>query len=268
MKLATHLARALVLLSAWLGGALQAQPAIWLMGEVHDNAQGHFYRLQDLRAMLGGAWRPALLMEQFDVDRQAALTHAWQTCKTPACVVQAAGGPGWDWPYYEPIIELALQKRLPLVAANLSRRQLLDVMKSGFGAVFDAKTVAQYRLDQPLPQPWLDRQRLAIEVGHCNSLPPSRIDPMVRAQAARDVEFALLVEQYASQGVVLIAGNGHVRRDLGVFQWLPDALRSRVIIAGYVEPGPIDAGLYDRLRWVEPQSRPDPCEFFRRSRRQ
>ena len=27
---------------------------LWMMGEVHDNAEGHFYRLKDLEAKLGG----------------------------------------------------------------------------------------------------------------------------------------------------------------------------------------------------------------------
>jgi len=245
-----------------------AEPPIWLMGEVHDNAQGHFYRLKDLESMLGSTWRPALLMEQFDTDRQDALTKAWQTCKTADCVIQAAGGQGWDWPLYEPLIALALKYQLPMVAANLSREQVRSVMQKGFGAVFDAKTIKQYRLDQPLPQPWLDGQRQAIDLGHCKMLPPPMVDAMVNGQAARDVVFAQLVEQYASQGVVLVAGNGHVRRDLGVYQWLPADLRSRVTIAGYVEPAGLDQRLYDRVRLVEEQARLDPCVTFKSSRRQ
>lgn len=259
------------LLLGLASGLVWAQPSaspIWLMGEVHDHPSGHFYRFNDLQSMLGGAWRPALLMEQFDTQRQADLTRAWQTCSQAACVIAAAGGKGWDWPLYEPLIDLALKYRLPLVAANLSRDQLMGVMKQGFGAQFDDATIERFHLNRPLPQPWLDRQRQAIAVGHCNLLPASQVDPMVRAQAARDIEFARLIEQYAGQGVVLIAGNGHVRRDLGVYAWLPQDLRSRVTIAGYVEPDGLDFTSYDRLRLLEPHPRPDPCEVFRRSRRQ
>jgi len=249
-------------------GAMAKEPSIWLMGEVHDNEQGHFYRLQDLRSNVGPLSRPAILMEQFDVSRQDALTQAWQTCKQAQCVIDAAGGQGWDWPLYVPLIDWVLQNRLPLVAANLSREQTQAVMKDGFSAVFDAATRAKYKLDQPLPQPWLDKQRQAIEQGHCNMLPATSVDPMVQAQAARDVQFAILIEQYASQGVVLIAGNGHVRRDLGVYQWLPARLKDRVMIAGYVESYTSDPDLYDRMRVLEPQARADMCEMFKRSQRQ
>jgi uncharacterized iron-regulated protein len=137
-------------------------------------------------------------------------------------------------------------------------------MKSGFTAVFDEKTIKAYRLDQPLPQPWLDKQRKIIVAGHCNALPAEAIDPMVKAQAARDVMFAQLMQQYAAQGVVLIAGNGHVRRDLGVLQWLPADMAKRVKVAGYVEPSGVDAFLYDVMRVVEPHKRPDPCAAFKK----
>lgn len=239
---------------------------IWLMGEVHDNPDGHAYRLRDLQAAVTADWRPAILMEQFDVDRQPELTQAWQTCKEAQCVIDAAGGKGWQWDLYKPVIQLALAYRLPLVAANASREQLGQVMKQGFGAVFDANTIKAYGLEKPLPQGWLDGQRIAIREGHCNMLPEEMIDPMVNAQTARDVMFAKLIAEYAPQGVVLIGGNGHVRKDLGVYAWLPDDLKPHVKIFGYVEPDGISASWYDQMRVVPTHPRPDPCEAFKRSR--
>ena len=238
---------------------------LWMMGEVHDNAEGHFYRLKDLEAKLGGQWRPALLMEQFNVEQQPELTKAWQTCQSAQCVIDTAGGvKGWDWGMYKPLIALALKYELPLVAANLSSQQVKAVMQSGFSAVFDAQTIKAYKLDQPLPQPWLDNQRKMIAQSHCNALPAAATDSMVKAQAARDVMFAKLMGQYASGGAVLIAGNGHVRRDLGVYQWLPADLASRVKIAGYVEPAGVDTLIYDIMRVINEHKRADPCAQFKK----
>lgn len=245
--------------------AANSNAPLWMMGEVHDNSQGHFYRLKDLEAKLGGQWRPALLMEQFNVEQQPALTKAWQNCESSQCVIDTAGGiQGWNWGMYKPLIDLALKYELPLVAANLSGQQVKDVMKSGFPAVFDELTIKAYKLDQPLPQPWLDNQRKMLAQSHCNALPADAIDPMVRAQAARDVMFAKLMGQYASGGAVLIAGNGHVRRDLGVYQWLPADLASRVKIAGYVEPAGADTLIYDIMRVVNEHRRGDPCAQFKK----
>jgi uncharacterized iron-regulated protein len=249
------------------GSASVEQPApIWLMGEVHDNPDGHAYRLRDLQARVSADWRPAILMEQFNVDRQSELTQAWQTCHVAQCVIDAAGAKGWDWPLYEPLIQMALAYRLPLIAANVSAEQLREVIKQGFGAVFSADIIQAYGLNQPLPQPWLDQQRMAIREGHCNMLPPEMIDPMVNAQAARDIMFAKLVADYAPQGVVLIAGNGHVRKDLGVYSWLPPDLKAKVRVFGYVEPGGVNPLWYDQIRVVPAHPRPDPCEAFKRSR--
>src|SRR5690554_338270 len=122
-----------------------------MMGEVHDNPEAHFFRLQDLTRALGGTWRPALLMEQFDTDRQNALTQAWQTCKNADCVIrQAGGGVNWNWDLYKPLINLALEYRLPLVAANLSREQVREVMKTGYASVFDEQTIQKFGLNRPL----------------------------------------------------------------------------------------------------------------------
>lgn len=243
------------------------QADIWLMGEVHDNPHGHAYRLRDLQSALNTNWRPAILMEQFDVQRQPELTAAWQNCTDAQCVIDAAGGQGWDWELYKPLIQTALQLRLPLVAANVSREQLMQLMKQGFEVVFDSQAIAAYRLNQPFAQPWLEQQRTAMRDGHCNMLPERMIDPMVNAQAARDVMFARLISEYASQGVVLIAGNGHVRKDLGVPVWLDPALRARTTVYGYVEPGGSSVDAYDRIRLVSAHPRPDPCEAFKRTRR-
>jgi uncharacterized iron-regulated protein len=237
---------------------------LWMMGEVHDNAEGHFYRLKDLEAKLGGQWRPALLMEQFNVEQQPALTKAWQNCESSQCVIDTAGGiQGWNWGMYKPLIDLALKYELPLVAANLSNQQVKAVMQSGFPAVFDEQTIKAYKLDQPLPQPWLDNQRKIMAQSHCNALSADMTDAMVNAQAARDVMFAKLMQEYEVGGAVLIAGNGHVRRDLGVYQWLPADLASRVKIAGYVEPAGVNTVLYDIMRVVNEHKRADPCAQFK-----
>lgn len=246
-------------------GDKATQTPIWLMGEVHDNPEGHAYRLRDLQAAVTADWRPAILMEQFNVDRQDELTQAWRSCKQAQCVIDAAGGKGWDWDLYKPVIQLALAYRLPLIAANVSREQLGQVMQQGFDAVFDESTMKEFGLDKPLPKDWTDGQRTAIREGHCNMLPEEMIDPMVNAQTARDVMFAKLIADYAPQGVVLIAGNGHVRKDLGVYGWLPDTLQPSVQIFGYVEPGGISSTWYDHVRVVPAHPRPDPCEAFRKS---
>jgi hypothetical protein len=61
---------------------------------------------------------------------------------------------------------------------------------------------------------------------------------------------------------VLLAGNGHVRTDLGVPVWLTPATRARSEVIGVVETGdPTPA--FDRRVVTPPHPRGDPCAAFR-----
>ncbi len=248
---------------------------ILLLGEVHDNPHGHQQRFLDLQKRVAAGWRPAIVMEQFDRENQAALAQAQATCANAQCVINAAGGKRWEWPYYAPVIELALRYRLPLIAGNVSRAEAATVMKQGVAAVFSPQTMQSFRLDEPLPADLFDGQRRAIETGHCGKLPQAMaqgmVQGMVQAQVARDVWMAkMLLDNAPSRGAVLLAGNGHVRRDLGVPRWLVMAAISNTSVEpktrvyGYVEEqhpaDPADpAAAYDVTHTVAAHPRPDPC---------
>lgn len=253
--------------TALVGCAVQpAQPSakFLLLGEVHDNPTGHQQRFADLRKRVEAGWRPAIVMEQFDRENQGVLTQAQANCTDAQCVIKAAGGKRWQWPFYEPVIALALQYRLPLVAGNVSRAEAAIVMKQGLPAVLDASTIAAFRLLEPLPADIFNGQRQEIETGHCGKLPESMAPGMVRAQVARDVWMAKMLLNHAdATGAVLLAGNGHVRKDLGVPRWLPAAARADTLVHGYVEQGDtVPAAAYDRTHAVAAHPRPDPCLAF------
>ncbi|WP_148713790.1 ChaN family lipoprotein [Chitinolyticbacter meiyuanensis] len=238
----------------------QAGPTVLLLGEVHDNADGHARRYAQLQQRVEAGWRPVIAMEQFDRERQAELDAALESCTDADCVIAAAtpAKTSWQWPLYKPVITLALQHKLPLAAANLSRADGAKVVREGFASVFDAATLARYRLDQPLPEALMRGQEHEVDVGHCGQLPPAMLPGMARAQIARDVWMAKVLEDHAAQGVVLLAGNGHVRRDLGVPQWLT-LPAGRVESVGFVERQP-EAGSYDRVVTIASRAdRPDPC---------
>ena len=243
-------------------------PAIYLMGEVHDNPAIHEARFERLKQDLGAGWRPALIMEQFDRERQTDLTQAWQTCPNAACVIKQAGGDGWNWSLYEPIIKLALQYRLPLIAGNVSRQDASKIMRGGYEAVFDTAAQQQLGLQRLWPETMTTQQVQSILDGHCGVLPETMAMPMVQAQRARDAMMADLIVQYAHQGVVLIAGNGHVQRDVGVYRWLPTDLLPNVTVMGFVEAGGIDFQAYDEVIVLPAFERPDPCIAFMKMMRQ
>jgi uncharacterized iron-regulated protein len=234
-------------------------PQVLLLGEVHDNAEGHKLRYELLRRRVEAGWRPAIVMEQFDRENQDALTQAQKGCLDAQCVIRVVGGPRWDWQLYYPVIQLALTYHLPLVAANLSRADASRVVRDGVTATFDQKSIRDYHLDQPLPADIRSAQQQEIVVGHCNMLPEMMVGGMVDAQVARDIWMAKIVREQRPRDVVLIAGNGHVRKDIGVARWINQtapALTVRSI--GFTE-GREDAGRYDSIQTVATQQRSDPC---------
>lgn len=239
-----------------------------LMGEVHDNAQGHILRAQALASAINAGWRPAIAMEQFDREHQPALDKALASCSNAACVIQAAspGKASWNWDYYWPIIDLALRHDLRLFAANLSRKDAGRIMKEGLPAVFITAELQQLGLDSKPDPALLQAQIQEIANGHCGMLPASLHAPMATAQIARDAVMALTVQQAAAnasgqpQPVVLLAGNGHVRRDYGVPRWLDG---TRVMTVGYTESAAADR-VFDRNIVIKPAQRPDPCASLRK----
>jgi uncharacterized iron-regulated protein len=268
-------AAAIVLLG---GCALVDTPPTWearlagdtiaLLGEVHDNTQGHRRREESLRRALRAGWRPAIVMEQFDADRQADIDRARQERPRDASHLIAQAAParsGWDWSLYRPVIELALAYDLPLVAGNLPRADAFRLVREPVDAVLGAQRTRQLGLDAPLEASWQAAQEREIDAGHCGTAPPTLRPGMARAQAARDAQMADALRRHASRGAVLRAGNGHVRRDIGVPRWLSSLPPQRILAVGYVESdGDPTPGQYDAVIASPPTDRGDPCEALRK----
>ena len=245
-----------------LSRALRARDVV-LLGEVHDNRAQHAARAAALAALLDSGARPALLMEQFDRERQPDIARARAAPGADAASVIAAavpaGGGGWDWSLYRPYVALALQHGLPLIAANVSRADARRISADGLAA---------HGFDAAVPRDLLDAQAQAIVASHCGHVDLPRAEQMALAQIARDQFMARQVAAYADRGVLLLAGNGHVRRDIGVPRWLAPALRARSLVIGLAESPDAASGggspAFDRQLATPAQPRPDPCEGMRR----
>lgn len=235
-----------------------SQPVV-LLGEVHDNAAQHALRLDAFRAWIAGGARPALALEQFDRDKQPLIDRLLaQTPKPDAdALIAAAGGKGWLWQHYRPFIALAIEHGLPIVAANVARDEARQVMRGGLAA-------AGFRAE--VPAAVLKGQADGIQASHCGMLDAATAQRMALAQVARDQFMAQVLQQHADRGVVLLAGNGHVRTDLGAPLWLPAEVRARSEAIGVLEAGDTGAA-YDRRVFTAAQERPDPCEAMRAPRR-
>ena len=238
---------------------------IVLLGEVHDNAEQHALRAAALRQWLVQGARPAFAFEQFDRERQPDIERARRErpADTDYLIAQAKGSGDWRWESYRPFVALALEYDLPIVAANLSRREAIQVANDGWSALFEAATRSALGLDA-LPTAFRRKHEDAIAIGHCNLLPADALPPLARAQMARDIAMAQSIRPYVGRDVVLLAGNSHVRRDIGVPFWLPaDEVRGAISI-GVLERDdgsvPESAPDFDAYVITERAERGDPCK--------
>ncbi len=198
-------------------------------------------------------------MEQFDRENQPLLDAAMRECSDANCVVAhaAPGKSSWNWDFYRPVIAVAMEYKLPLLAANLSRADAGKVIQGGIASALDASVVSRYGLDKPLPAAVLAPQIEEVRRGHCGLLPEDMLEPMALAQVARDVVMAETLRPHIARGVVLIAGNGHVRRDIAAPYWLRmQGLTTWSV--GFVEQADT-AGEFDRERRIAAIERADPC---------
>ena len=237
-----------------------------LLGEVHDNAVQHALRARGLAELLATSDRPALLMEQFDRDQQPAIDalHTPDRPLADASAIDAQtdalvrlGGRGWQWPLYRPVLRLAVQHGLPLVAANLGRAEARQVIQQGLAAT---------GWNAEVPADITRAQAAAIEASHCGQVDAPMAARLALAQVARDQAMARLLARHAPRGAVLLAGNGHVRADIGVPRWLDAGLRARTRTVGLLESTD-QAGAFDTTLTTPAQARPDPCAGLRMPQR-
>ncbi|MFT3804701.1 MAG: ChaN family lipoprotein [Burkholderiaceae bacterium] len=260
---------------------------VLLLGEVHDNSVQHAIRARWL-AELAASRRFALVLEQLDRASQPAIDAALREGVAPRELAERAGFrfAGWQWPFYEPYLRLAIDSRLPLAGGNLSSAELMAIARGQHPA---PELMAATGVD------WRDADdaamRAVIDAGHCGKMPASALGRMIVAQRARDAGLAqTVVDVHRQTGlpVVVLAGNGHVRRDLGMPRYLRAAWpQARILSIGFEEaaPTPADpaaagersgaadaagaraaatgpAPRYDDEILTAAQPRPDPCAAF------
>jgi uncharacterized iron-regulated protein len=236
-----------------------------ILGETHDNPEHHRLQARILAAMLQAGRAPALAMEQFDQEHQAALDEARRRGERNPERIADAGRfdrKGWSWPDYRPLVELAIANDLPIIAANLSREEARAVARTGqpAGGLAAATPELRAALERDLVE------------GHCGMRPPSAtLAGMVEAQRARDERMASALERSGERGAVLIAGAGHARRDRGVPLYVSGAAREQLLAVAFVEielgrnelRAYADEGLagsYDVIRFTPRAVREDPCK--------
>lgn len=249
------------------------QANILLLGETHDNPQHHDLQQKLLSARIAAGARPALVMEQLDADSQPALDAALagsdrdEILKTVTGLIKFA-----DWQFYRPFLVAAVDHKLPVIAANISSRQLQPVIWQGFSAV-DAADLGRMAVEAVWSESRQNYMLRHIGGAHCGQIRDSLREGLTRSQRLRDAMMADSAVPGIARGIVAIVGSSHARRDVGMPLYLaardPSA---RILSIGFVEviPGRTAPETYESesasgeppfdVIWFTPRvARADPC---------
>jgi uncharacterized iron-regulated protein len=225
-----------------------AEARFVLLGEIHDNEEHHRIQAMILDAMVRNGRKPALVMEQFDVEQQKQLNDIVQGSGTRGDKMKELSKlmrQGWNWPLYQKLVSSALQQKLPLVAANLSREAVREVARRGYD-VLGAGEESRLAIDRTWT-PERDRQlSQEIAAGHCGKVADHMVQAITKSQRVRDAVMADKMMMTRKTGGVGIVGRGHARQDLGVPLYLAArAPEEKVISVGMVEVyEPVDPNAY------------------------
>ncbi len=243
-----------------LADRLRAQDLV-LLGELHDNARHHA-----LRAGLIAGFASAgttVVAEHLPASARVRADGALQSELEAAGFDVAA----WGWPLHQPLFDGVRSQGLALVGGNLPKGFSKQLMASGADAL--AAPLARAYSASPLDAQAMQQLDRDLIDGHCGKLPERYLAPMRLVQRATDVSMADAMLNH--RPAVLVAGNGHVRKDYGVPQVL-QALSPTLKIAsvGFYEDGADRqelvkslAGRYDFVWLTDSAERSDPCEGFK-----
>jgi len=238
------------------------QADILVLGEIHDNPRHHVLRATLLSdpSMAGRQVVAEPLSAGLQVDNSQALLAGLERAGFDAAA--------WGWPLHEPVFSAARSNGLPIHGGNITPSQTRDIFKSKGHSLPNEIQALLERAS--LNGDELKQLRQEIDEGHCGALPATMFDAMVAVQRARDATMSEQILQHLP--AVLIAGNGHAWKHLGV----PQIIRHnrpelRLVSVLLLEHAPFATtseqsawaqgfqGIADFV-WVTPaQPRTDPC---------
>lgn len=224
---------------------------VLLLGEEHDAPEHQAWERATVQWLAQRGQLAALVMEMAEAGRSTA---GLPRDASESAVQKALfwNNTSWPWATYGPVAMAAVHAGVPVLGGNLPRKALNL-------ATTDAS------LDGQVPAAALAYQTQAVREGHCDLLPEKMLPGMVRVQVARDISMAgvAAAAHRPGQVVLLVAGFGHVRRDVGVPLHLPAHFVSKVAIA---QSGQAPAAIKNESDWVQetaPLPPSDACESLR-----
>ena len=204
-----------------------------LLGEKHDNPDHHTLQLRTLDHVLQNGTVAVVSFEMMSSEQQPLLRDMPLSQQSSLAQIKEYlhwDNDAWNWDYYGPLLRRAIQADVLINAANISDEKMMQVYEAEMSAetegILSEQAMAALNKD--------------IDESHCGLLPESQFPAMVRVQQARDFAMASsLTSNNEQQLQLLIAGNYHIRRDLGVPNYLlnrqSNLVKNQIVSLAFME---------------------------------
>ena len=238
-----------------------------VLGEIHDNPLHHQLRGELLRQLPPAS--KTVVAEHLNWRQHFKGSGELLTG------LQAAGfdAKAWAWPLHQVLFEAVTAMNMPLVGGNLPGASIKEVFKTRGESL--PEPVRALLAKAPFDPSQRQAMEEEINQGHCGAMPPSMFEGMAAVQRGRDAAMAEVA--LAHQPSIVVAGNGHAWKHLGVpFVVYKAAPQLRVLSVLFMEwddtrPRMEKQAFLAELKpqadyvWLTPpQTRNDPCEALRK----
>ncbi|MFV2057917.1 MAG: ChaN family lipoprotein, partial [Thiohalomonadales bacterium] len=202
--------------------------SLLLLGETHDNSDHHKYQAWIIKQLAVAGAKVSVAFEMINQSQGRLLKSTKFENATDLVKLLEKTASGWEYEnYYMPIFSEAISAGFPIVAANLDRDSVVQIVMQGSEKI--PPELKKLLDDSPLNKAQSDSLAKEISESHCNIINQQLIEGMTAGQRVRDAAIALALSRIDDAFIkVLIAGSGHTRLDRGV----PFYLRR-----GYIEEG-------------------------------
>jgi len=210
---------------------LSAQDVLYL-GEEHRNQWHIEAALRVLRAMIDNGRHPLLAMEMFGWDGQAALTQYGMNAELARdrFLKDVHWDQNWGGTFqdYEPLVNFARSRQVPVLALNPPRPLVRKVAAQGWKkAIDDPEMITWGMQDEPIVEDAAYRQVILQQLQLCHGgLPLDAYERMYEASMFRDEGMAKTIHEslrsvsgdsaFIPGPIVSYTGGGHIQYQLPV----------------------------------------------------
>ena len=204
---------------------------VFFVGEIHDAPAHHLIEIQILQGLFTGERSLTLAMEFFQQDQQAILDgYTMGDMTEEEFLDRVDWKKTWGYPYfyYRPLMLLAKQHRLKVLALNAPQEIVRKVAREGLGAL-DAEQRAQLPGDIDLSNE-AERAYVRQAYGEHEHGNLKSFQFFYEAQCVWEETMARNIADYMKdhgQKVIVFSGNGHIIWKFGI----PDRTQRRIPVS-------------------------------------